>query len=157
MGSAILAYPAMKALKKEYPSAELFFLIFEKNRASVDILKMIPEGKCPGHPGKIAFYFLIDCLKVIFRMRKEEMDCVFDLELFARITAIFSYLSAAPIRVGFHKFRMEGLYRGHLHTHRIQYNYPAAHQQVLFVFCPGIRLSGKGLAGHGGGHSGSRD
>jgi hypothetical protein len=43
MGSAILAYPAMKALKKEYPSAELFFLIFEKNRASVDILKIMPK------------------------------------------------------------------------------------------------------------------
>ncbi|MBI4767636.1 MAG: glycosyltransferase family 9 protein [Deltaproteobacteria bacterium] len=123
MGSAILAYPAMKVLKKAYPSAELFFLIFEKNRASVDILKMIPKENVLVIREKSPFYFLIDCLRVIFRMRREEIDCVFDLELFARITAIFSYLSAAPIRVGFHKFRMEGLYRGRLHTHWIQYNF----------------------------------
>jgi ADP-heptose:LPS heptosyltransferase len=132
MGSAILAYPTMKALKKEYPSAELFFLIFEKNRPSVDILKMIPEKNVLVIREKSPFYFLFDCLKVIFRMRKEEMDCVFDLELFARITAIFSYLSAAPIRVGFHRFRMEGLYRGRLHTHWIQYN-PQQHISKTFL------------------------
>ena len=139
MGSAILAYPTMKALKKEYPSAELFFLIFEKNRASVDILKMIPKENVLVIREKNPFYFLIDCLKVIFRMRKEGLDCVFDLELFARITAIFSYLSAAPIRVGFHKFRMEGLYRGHLHTHRIQYNYQ---QHISKSFLSFVRVLG---------------
>jgi ADP-heptose:LPS heptosyltransferase len=132
MGSAILAYPAIKALKKEYPLAELFFLIFEKNRASVDILKMIPEENILVIREKSPFYFFIDCLKVIFRMRREEIDCVFDLELFARITAIFSYLSAAPIRVGFHRFRMEGLYRGRLHTHWIQYN-PQQHISKSFL------------------------
>jgi ADP-heptose:LPS heptosyltransferase len=137
MGSAILAYPAMKALKKEYPSAELFFLIFNKNRASVDILKTIPKENVLVIRENNPFYFLIDCLKVIFRMRKEAIDCVFDLELFARITSIFSYLSAAPIRVGFHKFRMEGLYRGRLHTHRIQYN---NHQHISKSFLSFVQV-----------------
>ncbi|MGA3086289.1 MAG: glycosyltransferase family 9 protein [Thermodesulfobacteriota bacterium] len=123
MGSAILAYPAMKALKKEYPSAELFFLIFEKNRASVDILKIMPKKNVFVIRDKSLFSFLADYLKVIVRIRKEKMDCVFDLELFTRVTALLTYLSAAPIRIGFHKYRMEGLYRGNLHTHRIQYNY----------------------------------
>ncbi len=139
MGSAILAYPAMKALKKEYPTAELFFLIFEKNRASVDILKMIPKENVLVIREKSPFYFLLDCLKVIFKMRREEIDCVFDLELFARITAIFSYLSGAPIRVGFHKFRMEGLYRGRLHTHWIQYNFQ---QHISKSFLSFIRVLG---------------
>jgi ADP-heptose:LPS heptosyltransferase len=137
MGSAILAYPAMKALKKEYPAAELFFLIFEKNRASVDILKIIPEGNVLVIREKNPYYFLLDCLKVIFRIRREEIDCVFDLELFARVTAIFSFLSSAPIRVGFHKFRMEGLYRGRLHTHLIQYN---PHQHISKSFLSFVRV-----------------
>jgi len=139
MGSALLAYPAMKALKKEYPSAELFFLIFEKNRAGVDILKMIPKNNVLVIRENSPIYFFLDCLKVIFRMRKEMLDCVFDLELFARITAIFSYLSAAPIRVGFHKFHMEGLYRGHLHTHWIQYN---THQHISKSFLSFVRVLG---------------
>ncbi|MCJ7833455.1 MAG: glycosyltransferase family 9 protein, partial [Deltaproteobacteria bacterium] len=112
MGSAILAYPAMKVLEKEYPSAELFFLIFEKNRASVDILKIMPKKNVLVIRDKSLFSFLADCLKVIVRIRQEKMDCVFDLELFTRVTALLTYLSAAPIRVGFHKYRMEGLYRG---------------------------------------------
>ena len=123
MGSAILAYPTMRAIKKQYPLAELFFLIFEKNRASVDLLNMIPRENVLVIREKSLVYFLADVLKVIARMRKEKIDCVFDLELFARVTAILTYLSGAPFRVGFHKFRMEGLYRGRLHTHLIQYNY----------------------------------
>ncbi len=137
MGSAILAYPAMKALKKEYPTSELFFLIFEKNRASVDILKMVPKENVLVIRENKPVYFLMDCLKVIFRMRREAIDCVFDLELFARITAIFSYLCSAPIRVGFHKFRMEGLSRGRLHTHRIQYN---TQQHISKSFLSFIRV-----------------
>jgi ADP-heptose:LPS heptosyltransferase len=123
MGSAILAYPTMQALKKRFPEAELFFLIFQKNRASVDILKTIPPENVLVINEKSLFSLIADVLKVIRRMRKEKIDCVFDLELFARVTALLTYLSGAPIRVGFHKFRMEGLYRGNLHTHKIQYNY----------------------------------
>ena len=37
MGSAILAYPAMRYIRKRYPYSEISFLIFEKNRPSVDI------------------------------------------------------------------------------------------------------------------------
>jgi ADP-heptose:LPS heptosyltransferase len=137
MGSAILAYPAMKAVKKDYPSAELFFLIFEKNRASVDILKIIPNRNILVIREKSSLHFLFDCLKVIYRMRREKIDCVFDLELFTRITSIFSYLSAAPIRVGFHRFRMEGLYRGNLHTHWIQYS---TQQHISKSFLSFIRV-----------------
>jgi ADP-heptose:LPS heptosyltransferase len=123
MGSAILAYPAMIALKKRYPQAEMFFLIFKKNRASVDILKIIPPENVMVINEKSLSSLLGDVLRVIRRMGKEKIDCVFDLELFTRVTALLTYLSGAPIRVGFHKFRMEGLYRGNLHTHLIQYNY----------------------------------
>jgi ADP-heptose:LPS heptosyltransferase len=86
-------------------------------------LKMIPEKNVLIIRDKSLFSFLADFLKVIVRIRKEKMDCIFDLELFTRVTALLAYLSAAPIRIGFHRYCMEGLYRGHLHTHRIQYNY----------------------------------
>jgi hypothetical protein len=45
MGSAVLAYPAMKYVLRQYPGAELYFLIFEQNRFSVDMLNIIP-GPC---------------------------------------------------------------------------------------------------------------
>ncbi|HMK66492.1 MAG TPA: glycosyltransferase family 9 protein [Thermodesulfobacteriota bacterium] len=123
MGSAILAFSTMKALQESFPGAGLFFLIFEKNRPSVDILKTIPPENVLVVSEKSPLRFLTGLFKVILRMRREKIDCVFDLELFARITALLTFLSGAPIRVGFHRFRMEGLYRGGLHTHLIQYNY----------------------------------
>jgi ADP-heptose:LPS heptosyltransferase len=98
---------------------------------------MIPEKNVLVIRDKSLFSFLADCLKVIFRIRKEKMDCVFDLELFTRVTALLTYLSAAPIRIGFHRYRMEGLYRGNLHTHRIQYNYQ---QHISKSFLSFIRV-----------------
>jgi ADP-heptose:LPS heptosyltransferase len=45
------------------------------------------------------------------------------MELFARFSTVISYLSGAGVRVGFHKFHMEGLYRGSLQTHNVLYNH----------------------------------
>jgi ADP-heptose:LPS heptosyltransferase len=143
MGSAILAYPTMKAIEKHYPSAKQFFLIFEKNRPSVDILRIIPPENVLVIGEKSLWDFLISFLKVILRMRKEKIDCVFDLELFTRVTAILTYLSSAPIRVGFHRFRMEGLYRGHLHTHQIQYNYQQHISKSFLSFLKVLRYPNK--------------
>jgi ADP-heptose:LPS heptosyltransferase len=123
MGSAILAYPTLKAVMQEYPGAELFFMIFKKNRASVDLLQIVPPENVLTIREKSLGSFLADVFKVISRMHREKIDVVFDLELFTRVTAILTYFSGAPVRVGFHKFRMEGLYRGNLHTHKIQYNF----------------------------------
>ncbi|MCU0580525.1 MAG: glycosyltransferase family 9 protein, partial [Desulfobacterota bacterium] len=123
MGSAILAYPALRAVQQRYPGAELYFLIFEKNRASVDILGLVPRENVLTIREKSLGTFLFDVLQAVVRMRRERIDVVFDLELFTRVTAILTRLSGAPVRVGFHKFRMEGLYRGNLHTHKIQYNF----------------------------------
>jgi ADP-heptose:LPS heptosyltransferase len=137
MGSAILASPAMKRLKKLYPEAELYFLIFEKNRASVDILDLIKKEQVLVIRDQSLGTFLTDLFKTIIRMRREKLDVVFDLELFARVTSLLSFLSGAKVKVGFHKFRMEGLYRGNFHTHKIQYNY---HQHISKTFLSFIEV-----------------
>jgi len=42
--------------------------------------------------------------------------------LFSRFSNILSYLSGAARRIGFHRFHMEGLYRGNMVTHRVLYS-----------------------------------
>ena len=143
MGSAILAYPAMRAIQRNYPGAELFFLIFEKNRASVDILNLVPKENVLTIREKSLGSFLTDVLKNISRMHREGLDVIFDLELFTRVTAILTYLSGAPVRVGFHKFRMEGLYRGNLHTHKIQYNFQQHISKSFLSFLDVLRYPAK--------------
>jgi len=135
MGSAILAYPAMRYVKDNYPEAELFFMIFKKNRASVDISGIVPEKNVLTISDQSLFSFFRDVLKNIFRMLKEKIDVAFDLEFFARSTAILAYLSGAPKRVGFYKYHMEGLYRGDFFTHKIQYNFQQ-HISKTFLSLP---------------------
>jgi ADP-heptose:LPS heptosyltransferase len=60
---------------------------------------------------------------MLIALRKKKIDAVLDFELFSRVSALICCLSGAPIRVGFNKFHMEGLYRGSLQTHRVLYNH----------------------------------
>jgi ADP-heptose:LPS heptosyltransferase len=143
MGSAILAYPTLKAIQRDYPGAELYFMIFEKNRASVDILNLVPRENVLTIREKSLGSFLTDVIRTIVRMHRERIEVVFDLELFTRVTAILTYLSGAPVRVGFHKFRMEGLYRGNLHTHRIQYNVQQHISKSFLSFLAVLRYPSK--------------
>ena len=143
MGSAILAYPAMAAIQRDYLGAELFFMIFAKNRASVDILNLVPAENVLTIREKSLTSFLADVIKTVVRIRRERIEVVFDLELFTRVTAILTYLSGAPVRVGFHKFRMEGLYRGNLHTHQIQYNFQQHISKSFLSFLDVLRYPAK--------------
>lgn len=123
MGSAILAYSAINSIISNYPDAKLFYMIFKKNRPSVDLLNKIPYDHVLTINDKSIILFFFDVIKNIIRLRKEKIDVSFDLELFSRATAILSFLCGSRVKVGFHKYRMEGLYRGGFFTHKIQYNF----------------------------------
>lgn len=132
MGSIILSYTLIKRVKEEYPHSDIFFLTFKKNKPLVQILGIVGSANIltitEDSPGK----FILDTLRTIIRMRKEKMDTSFDLELFSRFTAILTYLSGADKRIGFYRYHFEGLYRGNLLTHNIQYN-PLIHISKAFL------------------------
>jgi ADP-heptose:LPS heptosyltransferase len=65
-------------------------------------------------------------------MRALGLDAVLDLELFARVSAILAGLSGAKIRVGFHRFTQEGLYRGNFMNRPVLYN-PYQHIAQQFI------------------------
>lgn len=123
LGAIILSYPLLKRIKENYASAELFFVTFSRNKDIFCLLdEIIPDKNIlvirENNPGLIIF----DTLKVITRLRREKIDIVFDLEFFVRFTAIITYLIKANKRVGFYRYGFEGLYRGTLLTHKMQYN-----------------------------------
>ncbi len=122
LGAIILSYPLLSQIKKEYASAELFFLTFDRNRGIFKLLGgIIPEKNILGiRESPLAF--VLDTLKVIGRLRKEKIDIIFDLEFFSRFSAAISFSACAAKRIGFYRYALEGLYRGNLLTHKIQYN-----------------------------------
>ena len=132
LGAIILAYPLLKRVREEYPSAELFFLTFEKNRGVFKLLGgVVPESNILGIR-ETPLAMASDTLRALRRLRRERVDIVFDLEFFSRYSAIVSYLSGARKRIGFFGYAFEGLYRGSLLTHTIQYN-PLSHVARSFL------------------------
>jgi len=121
MGSAILADPAMEKLKTSI-DARLHFVIFKKNKPSLDLLETVPAQNvfCIRETGFLKL--AADTIRFLFWTRNNRIDTVIDLELFSRFTALLTALCGATNRVGFHSFHNEGLYRGDFLTHKVAYN-----------------------------------
>lgn len=122
IGSAILAYSAIMKAKELYPDAQLYFWIFKENAQSVTISGIIPVENIIQISSRNLFILFIDTLKALWKIRKERIDIIIDLELFSRFTSILCYLSRAKKRVGFYRFSMEGLFRADVYTHKVIYN-----------------------------------
>lgn len=132
MGSLVLAHPMFAFLKQNYPGAEMFALIFQKNRECLETLQLVPEKNILTVDGDSLKTLLKDSIRFMWRMRREKVDVVIDCELFSRISSIYSFVSGAGIRVGFHPHTQEGLYRGDFINRPVLYN-PYRHISRQFV------------------------
>jgi len=132
MGSLVLAYPMLARLQQQYPGASLHIMLFRKNREVLDLLDVIPQGNVLTISDGSLNSFVNDSLSALRKMRALNFDVVIDCELFSRVSSIFSYLSGAPVRVGFHPHTQEGLYRGSFINRPVLYNpYRHLSQQLL--------------------------
>ena len=131
MGSAIIAYSSLVRAREFLKSDELYFLVFEKNRESVELLNIIPRLNIITIPDSSFSVFVPGVLRALLKVRAIGIDTIVDLELFSRFSALFSFASGASNRVGFHNYTAEGLYRGSFITHRVFYN---AHQHMAGNF-----------------------
>lgn len=131
MGSAILVDPAMRKMQT-VANAELFFVIFKGNAASLRLLNTVPVANVFTIRENNLWNLAIDSLRFLLWSRKNKIDTVIDLELFSRYSALLAGLCGAVKRVGFHAFYNEGLYRGAMLTHRVAYN-PTLHIAKNFI------------------------
>jgi ADP-heptose:LPS heptosyltransferase len=131
MGSTILADPAMRKARQVF-GAEIFFVIFARNVASLDFLGTVPRSNVAVIREDGFSRMALDTLRVLLWIRRQRIDTAVDLELFSRFTALLTGLSGAANRVGFYRFHNEGLYRGELLTHRVAYN-PHMHIAKNFI------------------------
>lgn len=120
MGSAILVDPAMRNAQAR--GAELFFLIFKSNRASLTLLNTVKPENIFTIDSSSLGSLIKDTLKFLMLARKHRIDTVIDLELFSRFTALLTGLCGARRRVGYHIFHGEGLWRGFMLTRKVHYN-----------------------------------
>jgi ADP-heptose:LPS heptosyltransferase len=120
MGSAILVDPAMRNAQAR--GAELFFLIFKSNRASLTLLNTIKPENIFTIDSSSLGGLIKDTLRFLILAHRHRIDTVIDLELFSRFTALLTGLCGARRRVGYHIFHGEGLWRGFMLTRKVHYN-----------------------------------
>ncbi len=121
MGSTVIANPALQKAKDAL-GAEIFFLIFERNAESIRLMPTVPEANIVTIRETSLVALAVDSLRFLRWVREAKIDTVVDMELFSRYSGLLTGLSGARRRVGFHRFHAEGLYRGEMLTHRVNYN-----------------------------------
>lgn len=132
MGSLVLATPMLTQLRTSYPNTNLYVLVFAKNREVLDLLVVIPPINVLTIRDTSAATLAWDCLRIIWQLRSIKPAAVIDCELFARISSILARLSGAPIQVGFHRHKQEGLYRGDFINRPVLYN-PYLHMTQQYL------------------------
>jgi ADP-heptose:LPS heptosyltransferase len=135
MGSLVLAKPMFEHIKKKYPGTSVYVLLFDKNREILGILDVVPPENMVSIRDVSFATFFIDSFRALSLLRKLKIDSVVDCELFSRIGSIYSFLSGAKIRAGFHPYTQEGLYRGSFINRPVLYNpyHHISHQFITLV------------------------
>jgi len=126
MGSIVLAGPMFAQLRRQYPGVNLHILQLKKNQEVSKLLQLTNLDDSSG--GSL----IADILRVSREMRALGLDAVIDCELFSRVSALLSFTTGAPVRVGFTPHTQEGLYRGSFINHAIPYN-PYQHISKQFL------------------------
>ena len=132
MGSLVLGHSMFMRLRSLYPGASIYALLFARNREVLDLMGVIPRENVLTLDDSTLRGLASDSLKVLRTLRSLKLDVVIDCELFARVSSIFSGLSGAAVRVGFHRHTQEGLYRGSFINRPVLYN-PYRHLSLQFL------------------------
>ncbi len=132
MGSLVLAQPMFARIRERYPKAELYAILFDQNREVLDLLEAVPEENVLALRSSSLAALMADTLSAVRSLRRLRLEVVIDCELFSRFSALLSFLSGAAVRVGFHRYKQEGLYRGDFINRPVLYN-PYQHIARQFV------------------------
>lgn len=132
MGSFVLAQSMFQLLGERYSGSRIYALCFKQNSEILEIMEVVPKENIITVDNTSFPLFFRDSIKFLLNMRRIKIDTTIDCELFSRISSIYSFLSNARIRVGFHPHTQEGLYRGKFINRPVLYN-PYLHISQQFI------------------------
>ena len=132
MGSIVLAGPMFAQLRRQYPQAKIHILQLKKNQEVSKLLQLTEAENMHSLDDRSGGSLIGDIVKISWAMRRLRLDAVIDCELFSRVSALLSFTTGAPVRVGYTPHTQEGLYRGSFINHAIPYN-PYQHITKQFL------------------------
>jgi ADP-heptose:LPS heptosyltransferase len=118
MGSILLLSPSIQEFRKTFPDARLVFLTMERNREISNSLHLFDEVITldVDHGWRVFIKGLLSVIRFFWRQR---FDMVVDYEFFTRFSAIMTFLTFSPIKVGYHAWET---WRGNIHTIKVPFN-----------------------------------
>lgn len=128
MGSTIMAGYLLRALKKEYPKAEITYLTLESNREIASLIGFADRIETLDL-SKGTISILVNIINMLLSVFSKEYDIVLDLEYLTRFTALVTLASRAPVRSGFYA---RGFWRGNFHNRKTPFN-PYWHTRDNFL------------------------
>ena len=90
MGSAVLAYPAIREAVDRLGADNVWFMIFERNREGVEVLGNLPRDHIITVSDRSFPSFLTTLSAALRRCRRERLDAAVNLEIFSRGTALLT-------------------------------------------------------------------
>jgi len=118
IGSLVLAAPLFNKTRETFPGAEIVLMTLSANQG---VVKMLPgidrvEFVDLGSSLASAIWAYLRCLHKAFHLRP---DVMLDMEFYTKASAILSFFTRAPMRVGYHS---PGVWRGNVHNYPIAFN-----------------------------------
>ena len=122
MGSTVLTYSTLLRARELWPDCELYFFVFAENCSAVELLGLVPPDRVFKLRTDSLGHFIVDSFRELKKIRAMKFDVAVDMEFYSRGAAVLTYLANARASSGFERYTMEGLYKGSLLTHPVQYN-----------------------------------
>ena len=121
LGSLVISIPAIQEIRKKYPEAKLILLTDSNIRDGIAPFDLFDEF----WPIKTSFIFItvIDSLRFIIKSWQIRKLWVVDLEVYSKLTTVYSLFTFAINRFGF--LLSPVLFRKYLNTHNVLFNQSA--------------------------------
>jgi ADP-heptose:LPS heptosyltransferase len=131
-GATVLAAAALREAVRRVGRDQVHFVTFTGNREILDLMEIIPPENVIELDNHSLRSFFRGLVQLGLRFRHLRPDAAIDLDFFTRASALLTWATGAPRRVGLHAYFGEGPYRGDLMTHRCRYN-PHWHTARFFL------------------------
>jgi len=135
LGSITLASALVSNIRNTYKDSKIIFLTFKDNVAILEILNLADEFLIIDT--KNPFVLVASICKAIIYCHQQKIDISMDIEFYSKFSTIMSFLSGAPLRMGFYLARF---WRDSLVNVPIYFNYSRHILEIYGMFASALQI-----------------